>query len=248
MKKFGYVLCLFLWSASGSAYAQTAEVACAESDARCIMGQIEGIASKIEDDNWRDKAYRELAKTYAYDGQEEKALALLPLIKNPDTQALTIRGIGFAAADKKFEKERLDQLFEKLQAYAAVMTHAPSKGIALTYIAMAQAFAGDDMGATKTAKAMENDALRHKAFGETAEIQAERGDYDAAATSITHIESEAFRNKAFRVISKIFVQKGNIEDAYKAAQSITNPYQKAQALQLILNKGNPEEETGRDEE
>ena len=106
---------------------------------------------------------------------------------------------------------------------------------------MSQAFAGDDAGATKTAKSMENDALRNKAFGETAEIQAERKDFDAAMTSISHINTSSFRNKAYRIVSKIFANHGAIEEAYKSANLIDNPYMKAEALQYILNRDNPEE-------
>ena len=38
--------------------------------------------------------------------------------------------------------------------------------IALTYISMAQAFAGDNDAAMKTAAGMDNQALRNKAYGE----------------------------------------------------------------------------------
>ena len=219
------------------------DMRCDASDKACLMDQAEKTAADIEEQSWKDKVYRELAKIYTYEGHEDRALSLIGKIENADTKAMTIRGIGFAAADSKWEnKERYDALFAKLDTEAQKIDHPPSFGIALTYIAMAQAFAGDDAGATKTAAAMENDALRHKAFGESAEIQAERGDFDAAMDSIAHIDSLPFRNKAHLTIAKIFIKKGMMQQAYDAAMKIDdNAYMKADALQLILNADNPEE-------
>lgn len=231
-----------------SAYAQETpaadtDVKCEVTDKSCLMGQLEETAAKIDNESWQDKVYRELAKSYTYEGYEDNAIALIEKIHNPDTQAMTIRGIGFAAADSKWnDKARYDALFGKLAAKAQTIDHPPSHGIALTYIAMAQAFAGDNEGATATAAGMENDALRHKAFGESAEIQAERGEFAAAMDSIAHIDDLAFRNKAHRIISKIFVQKGMKAEAYEAAMKIVdNPYMQAAAIQFILNADNPEE-------
>lgn len=227
------------------AYAQDAvqsTTVCAVSDKSCLMKQLERTAEDIDNDSWKDKVYRELAKSYTYEGLEDNAIALIDKITNPDTKAMTIRGIGFAAADSKWEdRARYNGLFAKLTDQASTIDHPPSHGIALTYIAMAQAFAGDNDGATATAKTMENDALRHKAFGESAEIQAERGEFEAAMASIGHIDDLAFRNKAHRIISKIFVQKDMMNQAYDAAMKIENAYMQAEAIQFILNADNPEE-------
>jgi hypothetical protein len=212
------------------------------------MEEIKTNAAQIEQKSWRDKVYRELAKSYTHENEEAKAIALLDLIETPDTKALTIRGIGVAAADNKWsDKERYNTLFKTLTTKADAMTHAPSKAIAYTYIAMAQAFAGDNDGAFATAKAMENDALRNKAFGETAEIQAERGDYINAMKSIDQIQSLAFRNKAYGIVTSIFTKQGELDKAYKSASKIENAYAKAQAMQKIINHGNPEEELGRND-
>jgi hypothetical protein len=106
----------------------------------------------------------------------------------------------------------------------------------LTYIAMGQAFAGDNEGAWATAADMENDALRHKAYGETAEIQAENQDAAAAMKSIGFIESEAYRNKAYSTVSKIFANDEDFAAAFDAAMPINNAYKKAQAIEYLLNK------------
>ncbi len=209
--------------------------ACDAQDHLCLMAELEALIPSIENQSWKDKSLRELAKSYTAAGQEDKALALIPQVENADTKAMTIRGIGFAAADAGWpEPARYTALFEALVKEAQKIDHPPSQGIAWTYIAMAQAFAGDDAGATATAKAMTNEALRNKAFGENAEIQAERGDVEAALASIGHIKSEAFRNKSYRLVSKILMEGGHKDDAYKAAGRITNAYTKAEALQFII--------------
>lgn len=216
---------------------------CSLEDKLCIMAEIKKTADGIENKSWRDKAYRELAKSYTYEGHEDKAIALISTIETPDTKAMTIRGIGMAAADSKWNnKERYDTLFKNLTTEAEKIEHKPSYAIAYTYIAMAQAFAKDDAGAMATAKGMENDALRHKAFGETAEIQAERGDFNAAMESIKAIDSIAFKNKAYATVATIFTKRGDLQHAYDAAQEIDNSYKRAQVLQTIINHGNAEEE------
>ena len=215
---------------------------CNTEDKLCIMAEIKKTADTIENKSWRDTAYRELAKSYTYEGHEDKAIALIDEIQTPDTKAMTIRGIGMAAADNKWtDRERYNTLFKNLATEAEKIDHPPSYAIAYTYIAMAQAFAKDDAGAMATAKGMKNDALRHKAFGETAEIQAERGDFNAAMESIAAIDSLAFKNKAYATVATIFTKRGEIQHAYDAAQKIDNSYKRAQVLQTIINYGNKEE-------
>lgn len=223
-----------------SAHAQ-APAPCAVSDQQCLMTQQENIAATIETVSWRDQTYRELAKSYTYAGMEDRAIALIAKIETPDTKAMTIRGIGMAAG-RDWDKARLDKLWENLGAQAKLIDHEPSRAIAWTYIAMSQAFAGDDGAAYATAGAMENAALRHKAFAETAEIQAERGDLANVEKSIAAIDTASFRNKAYRTASKIFLGRGNPQAAYQLALKIDNPYQQADAIQHILNLGNPEED------
>ena len=226
------------------AVAMATEVAakCDVSDKLCVMAEIKDIADKIENKSWRDQAYRELAKSYTHEGHEDKAIALIELIETPDTKAMTIRGIGMAAADNHWkDKTRYQSLFKKLSSEAEKIDHKPSYAIAYTYIAMSQAFAKDDEGAMATAKSMKNDALRHKAFAETAEIQAERGDLKAAMTSIAEIESASFRNKAYSTVARIFTKRGNLESAYASAEKIDNAYARAQVLQSIINYDNAEE-------
>ena len=220
----------------------TAQAKCDTANKLCVMAEIKATADKIEKPSWRDQAYRELAKSYTYEGHENKALALVGIIETPDTKAMTIRGIGMAAADGDWkDQKRYTTLFNNLASEAEKITHPPSYAIAYTYIAMAQAFAKDDTGAMTTARGMKNDALRNKAFGETAEIQAERGDFNAAMASIAEIGSLSFRNKAYASVARIFSKSGKLDKAYETAQKIDNAVTKTKVLQGIVNYGNEEE-------
>ncbi|MCD8563220.1 MAG: hypothetical protein LRY54_04110 [Alphaproteobacteria bacterium] len=212
---------------------------CQVNDRACVLKEIENTAQTIDNQSWHDQTLRELAKTYAFENDIDKAVSLISAIKTPDTQAMTIRGIGMAAAFNKLSHEEYETIFQKLRKVAETITHPPSYAIALTYIAMGQAFAGENEGAWKTASEMENDALRHKAFGETAEIQAERGDYKSAMHSIEQIDSEAYRNKAYTTVSKILADHGNLQEALDAAGQVTNAYKKAEAMQYVLDVQKP---------
>lgn len=214
---------------------------CSVEDRACVTQSLLKAAGTIENAAWRDQTYRELAKTMAFDGDADGAISLIEKIETPDTKAMTIRGIGMAAADNKLTAEQYVEIFGKLRIAAEKITHPPSYAIALTYIAMAQAFAGDHDGAWKTAGEMENEALRNKAYAETAEIQAEQGDFDTVMKSIGFINSTAFQNKSYRVVSKILADKGKLAEALKAAQAITNSYTQAQALQYVLDVQKPRE-------
>jgi hypothetical protein len=198
-------------------------------------------AANIENHSWRDQTYRELAKTLAFDGDVEQAISIIDLIQTPDTKAMTIRGIGMAVADNKMSKEQYDDIFKKLGAAAQKITDPPSHAIALTYIAMSQAFAGQNEEAWATAKAMENESLRHKAYGETAEIQAERGDFNSAMKSIGFIEAESYKNKAYATVSKILADGKLYNEALKAANNITNAYEKTSSMQYALDAQKPRE-------
>lgn len=236
--KLLFVSFLSVWALlSGTAQAQE----CAAQDRACVLNTIESEAVKIDNTSWRDQTYRELAKTKAFEGDMDGAIAVIDKIETPDTKAMTIRGIGMAVADLNMKPEQYNAVFAKLRKKAEGIEHPPSYAIALTYIAMGQAFAGDNEGAWKTASEMENDALRHKAYGETAEIQAEHDDFEAAMKSIGFIDSEAFRNKAYSTVAKILADRGRYDEALHSAMKIDNAYKKANALQYVLDQQKPRE-------
>lgn len=229
-------------SPAAIAQEQAAIETCPVTERHCIMSLMQDTATKIENPGWRDQTYRELAKTLAFDGHTDEAIALVDKIENADTKAMTIRGIGMTVADNKLSPEAGAAVFAKLHESAKKITHAPSFAIALTYIAMGQAFAGDNEGAWATAAGMENEALRNKAYGETAEIQAERKDFTAAMSSIEKIASASYRDKAYGTISKILADNAMLEESLKAGMAIKdNNYMKSQALQYLLDKQKPRE-------
>jgi hypothetical protein len=220
---------------------EPSEQNCSVQNRECLLDEMITLAENIQKKPWRDQTYREIAKTLAFENNFDKAVSIIDKIENPDTKAMTIRGIGMMLATHNYTAKDLNAKFEVLHKKANEIEHAASHGIALTYIAMAQAFTGDDEGAWKTCAMMENESLRNKAYGETAEIQAERGDYTAAQKSIQSIESIAYSNKAYDIVSHILSDKELFGDALRAINAITNPYKKAQALQYMLDKQKPRE-------
>lgn len=244
MHRFLFVCISFLITAAAPVFAFAAEdkmPTCAAMDRPCLMRQIEILTPKIDQQDWRDQTFRELAKTYAYEGNLDKAVGLIDKIKTPDTKAMTIRGIGMAAAASKWPASKYDTLWNKLIEQARLIDHGPSQEIAYTYIALSQAFAGNDAAARRTAGLLNNMAQRNKALGETAKIEADRGDLKNAMTSLEAINSLPYKNKAYDTISRIFLDKAMIEEAYVCANKIDNAYLRAKSIQRILNKGNAEE-------
>lgn len=207
------------------------------SDRACIGRSILFDMNDVNELQWRDATLRDLAGSYTYDGKIDQAIALIDQIKNPDTQAMTIRMIGMTAAlYRKESPATLRTIFAKLTARAEKIANSDAKAIAYTYIAMAQAFAGLDVDAEKTASGMTNVALRQKAFAETAEIQAERGDMAAAMASIKKIDTASFRNKAYQNIAEILMKDGQYDAALQAANGIDNAMKRAQTLQKLLHE------------
>lgn len=209
---------------------------CKGADRLCLFEELGKTAASIEDDKWRDISYRELAKSLAAENRLDDAMALIPKIITPDTQALSIRGIGMAAATLNLTPDQYTALFKSLAEAADTITQPASKDIAYTYIAMSQSFAKQDASAIATARAMTNQALKHKALGEIAEVQAERKDAASAMATLKEIDSPAYKNKSTRTITLLLADRGLFDEAAVAAHQITNPTLKAEALQYILTK------------
>ena len=230
-----YLFLTFFFIASSSVSAEKTG-SCDGTNALCLITLITSDIENINDSRWRDYAYRDLAVSVAYNNNIDGAVALIKKINNSDTQAMTIRAIGMALAiHKKLAIEDYRIIFKKLNEATLLISNEGARDIAYTYIAMAQAFAGLDNDATITTASMTKPELKHKAFGETAEIQAERGDYKASMTSINAINSPSFKNKALALVSGIFVKRKEYENAFNAAQQITNTTKKNESLQKILD-------------
>src|SRR5687768_17374282 len=86
------------------------EAACAGTDKACLFDMLEETTATVGEQQWQDQTWREMAKLLAHDGQADRAISLISRIKNPDTRAMTIRGIGVAAAENRLNREDYDQL------------------------------------------------------------------------------------------------------------------------------------------
>lgn len=210
------------------------DTACPDASRSCALSVLEKTVKSIEDERWRDRALRELAKSYASNNQAGAAIPLIALIQNPDTKALTIRGIGMNAAELGLGHSVYKDLFSKLDGEAQKIEHEASQAIAYTYIGMAQSYSGLDDDAIETALAMDNPALQNKALGEIAEIQAAHGKADLAFKTLVLIKDFSFRNKAYRVVSKIFAQEKQYKHAFDASMLNENLTSRAESLQSLL--------------
>lgn len=212
---------------------------CTEADRACMIKELQATLPQITEKNWRDIAYRELIKLLAQEGQTTEAIALIDEISNPDTQALSIRGIGMAAPGINLTAQGYTDLFTALRKRADSIAAPAPREIAYTYISMSQVFSRLDSDGKATAQAIENPALRNKAYGEMAEIQSERNDGAAALQTLALIEDTPYRNKSSRTVALLLSDRGLFKEAYAVAHAITNPTLKAEALQHILNKQKP---------
>lgn len=210
------------------------EETCAHDAVDCRLTEVENTIAEIESDRWRDSAYREIAKLHAAHQSYDQALAVIDRITSPDTQALTLRGIAMEIAANEERQETQDALFKRLHKRAEQINHPPSYHIALSYIAMGQAYADDLEGALATSTMIDNVSLRNKAYGETAEIMALEGDIEAIQQSLSLIVDDAFAAKSGRLISRILLENGFDEEAYEIALNIKDSYQKSQALLFLL--------------
>lgn len=236
---YTFILCAGIMAAPSPARALVLppELLCNAADTLCVLRAAAQQAASIREDKWRDQTLRDIAMQFAEANHPQDAYPLIGRITNPDTKAMAIRGIGMGVAKyaATTTKDEYDAIFTQLAKEAETIGHEGARAIAYTYIAMAQAFAGLDDAATKTAAAMTNQALRNKAFGESAEIQAERGDIDAAMASIRHIDDAAFRDKAHQTTAMIFIKEEAYAKALDMAARIGDPYKKTLVMVAIAD-------------
>ena len=230
-----YFIIFVMLIITSPAYAKKKYVECKLAEKTCILNELSHSIENIDEDRWRDIAYRELAKSLTLNNQIDAAIKVVDKIKNSDTKALTIRGIGMNSAQLALSNREYKNIFSILREKAEEITHPPSYSIALTYIAMAQSYSNMDDDAIKTAFEMKNASLKHKALGEIAEIQAANNKNKKAIKTVEMIESTSYQNKAYRTITKIMAENGYYQDALVAAKKITNPVSKSDSLQIIIN-------------
>lgn len=214
-----------------------AESWCSNMAKPCLSNRLEQIAPQVTNEKWRNSLYKDLAVIYVRDNHFDKALQQLRKISVPDTQAMTVRSMGMAFAKQKppATPEQKTAFFDSLKKATENIKHPPSHEIAHTYIAMAQALAGEENASNETAKNMENQALRNKAFAESSEIFAKKGHFETAFRTITYIDTQSFRNKALKIIADIALKDHLYNHALKAGQKIENTWLQAQTIKNILN-------------
>lgn len=216
--------------------ADETKILCVSANKDCLIKELETLIPSIENQKWKDETYRDYAKILTLENKIDEAIKLIEIIENPDTKAMTIRGIGMNAAKLELDKDNYKALFSKLHEQANLIKHEPSFEIALTYIAMAQAEAKLDHDAIATALSMKNIPLQHKALGEIAETQSMRKDHEKALNTLDKISSNTYKNKACRTVSRIMVNGKAYDQALKAARKIDNAYMKSEALLYILEE------------
>jgi hypothetical protein len=185
---------------------------------------------------WRDQSYREYAKQLLRHNKIDNAIEVVSAISSPDTQALTIRAIGFCVQDLALGDDEKNSHFDLLHIKAGLISQKDSQEIALTYLAMAEANADLFDRALQDAKKIETLSLRQKSFQEIAEIMAAKSEIDSAFIALQNIEDLAFKNKADGVIASAFIKKDLLSPALQAVSYIDDPYIKATALLDILTK------------
>ena len=185
---------------------------------------------------WRDQSYREYAKQLLRHNKIDNAIEVVSAISSPDTQALTIRAIGFGVQGLALGDDKKNSYFDLLHIKASLISQKDSQEIALTYLAMAEANADLFDRALQNAKKIETLSLRQKSFQEIAEIMAAKSEIDSAFIALQNIEDLAFKNKAYGVIASAFIKQGLLSPALQAVSYIDDPYIKATALLDILTK------------
>ncbi|MCB9988941.1 MAG: hypothetical protein H6868_06355 [Rhodospirillales bacterium] len=218
-----------------TALSQDAKV-CAAKDTACLLKELETVSEKIDEARWRDQTYRELAKLLTHEKKTDEALALIEKVENSDTRAMTIRGIGVAAAETDLSDTEKKALYDSLILAAQEIESDASRPIALRYVAKGQVLAGFDDDGRATTVSIDNLSQRDKAYEEIAEVEAKQNKLDQALQSIAGIESPPYRDRARSAVSRIFAGKGQYEEALTAARAIENAYTRADALRLILTK------------
>lgn len=203
----------------------------------CLLDDLEEQIPAIKRQSWRDRAWREYAKSRAQLGETRAALEIIDRVKNPDTQAMTIRGIAMATAEAQKPVVDKKRIFDKLELSAEALEHKPSRRIAMTYIAAARAVAGTDKAAHTTARQIGNRDMRNKAYGEIAEKQAKAGRVAALRESLGKITDTTYANKQRKKTALLLAENNNPQAARELALAIeNNNVLTARTLQMLVTR------------
>ncbi len=185
-------------------------------------------AERIEDADWRSRAYRAVALALAQAGQIEQAqeafqqaLAAAERIENAYGRSEAYRKVALALAQAGQPEqalaaaERIEEADERSEAYGAV--------------ALALAQAGQPEQALAAAERIENAYGRSEAYGAVALALAQAGQieqaqeaFQQALAAAKRIEEADKRSRAYGAVAEALAQAGLVEQALAEAERIEN--------------------------
>ena len=216
--------------------AQTPSCGVDEADIRsaCILSLLDKEIALINNARWRDQSYRDLISAHLDRGQVNDAIALFGKFTSEDTLSMAIRAVGMALPQRIEDEAQIKMTLDLLTERAQNITHKGSKEVALTYVAVAAANATLSDYANKTARRVETQYMRNKAYQEIAETLSGAGSADKAFLTLQNIEDHAFRNKAYAISAKVLNKHGLVKQAVQATEQIDDPYIKSNTLLAIM--------------
>jgi tetratricopeptide (TPR) repeat protein len=181
-------------------------------------------AERIEDADWRSRAYRAVALALAQAGQPEQAqeafqqaLAAAERIENAYWRSSAYRAVALALAQAGQPEQAL--------AAAERIENADRRSEAYHAVALALAQAGQPKQALAAAERIENAYRRSEAYGAVALALAQAGQpeqaqeaFQQALAAAERIEDAYWRSEAYRAVALALAQAGQPEQAQEAFQ------------------------------
>jgi tetratricopeptide (TPR) repeat protein len=181
-------------------------------------------AERIEDADWRSRAYRAVALALAQAGQPEQAqeafqqaLAAAERIENAYWRSSAYRAVALALAQAGQPEQAL--------AAAERIENADRRSEAYHAVALALAQAGQPKQALAAAERIENAYRRSEAYGAVALALAQAGQpkqaqeaFQQALAAAERIEWANGRSEAYRAVALALAQAGQPEQAQEAFQ------------------------------
>lgn len=169
----------------------------------CDAGRAEAIADSMTNRAHREQALAGVARALAGAGDVDRAEAIADSITDPYDRARVLAAVAEALAGTG-DADRARQVGQRAEAIAYSITDQSDQALALASVAEALAVAGD--------------AARSRQLVEQAE---------AIARSIT---DQSGQERALAVVAEVLAKVGDVKRAKTIVDSITNPYDQAQAL------------------
>jgi tetratricopeptide (TPR) repeat protein len=192
-----------------------------------------------------DQLQRGVALTQLQLGDTSGALVTAANIESDLRRADVLRHIGVNRMNAGKPTEAREMLLAASQAAQKVIPDTAKGGWAtrsakattLSWIAHAQAEAGDVKEAFRTANTIPTDQAMDDALAWIAPVQAAAGDLKGALETVERIRDETSKGAALEDLAQVLVRAGREKDALALAAQQTSPAVKARALLgVILGK------------